>query len=117
MENNNLPKLHKYSLYPQSREEGASNLSPTFSSPPSRAKAWKSIAIMAVLLLVIIGGFYAYDKYQDRLQEVYNQGAYEGQMNYIMQQQQTGEVTFATNASGEWVLETTTFTEICGGGA
>jgi len=102
-----------------SPEEGSSSSeqsATTFSIPSSGVKLWKTLAVTSILVLVIIGGFYAHEKYQDKLESVYGQGVYDGQLNYVSQQQQTGQVTFLSNHTGNLTLEVTTFEKICGGG-
>jgi len=79
--------------------------------PSSSGVLWKIIAIISVIALVTIGGFYAQSKYQESLQESYNQG----QLDFIYMQSTTGKSVWASNQTGEWKLYDTTINKICGG--
>jgi len=101
----------------KSSEEGASGSLEQHSSfsSPSSGGIWKILAIIAIVSLVTIGGFYAYGFYSDYQQGKLIQSYNQGQLDYVMQQTQSGEVFYATNQSGNWTLAKTTFAEICGG--
>lgn len=86
-----------------------------FSSSSGGLK-WKILTIIFFVTLVVIGGFYAYGFYQDKLNEQFSNGWIQGQRDYVIQQTQSGEVIYISNHTGNLTFETTTFAEICGGG-
>ena len=79
----------------------------------------KNIALVIMTIaLITIGVFYAYDKYQDKLQESYIEGINVGQLNYINTQWKTRNVVYPVFNESEIIVgyKQTNFDEICGGG-
>ena len=76
---------------------------------------WKLAVILIVLAAIIGSSVYFGNKYyKSKLQEQFDQGAEWGASQYIAQQQQTGQVYYWDNSTGNWSLMETSFQKICG---
>lgn len=73
------------------------------------------IIIVLALALLIFGGFYTYDKYQDHNQQIFTKGYQQGGFELADYQGINNVCAYTSNRTGDWKIYFKSLNEICGG--